>query len=205
MEKTLTLTLKDDDDELSINLDQYDIHKLCNYSKFFETMLTNFREKYMDKILIHVPNVSISENIILSMCDRQWEISSPTIIFFWLRTLQTIMCQTFLCIKPNVHLLKNLEVPAEGFKLLLDVIYSLGYDKNTLLLLSDNIPENYDLRSLDKKLIDKILEFNEQYKCKIVSGYDNGYIKIWDPEVGTLVKTINMQMDTIFYCCFFFR
>lgn len=30
MEKSLTLALKDDDDELSINLDQDDIHKLCN-------------------------------------------------------------------------------------------------------------------------------------------------------------------------------
>lgn len=201
MKKNLTLILHDNDEELSIKLDQNDIFKICNSSNFFKTMLTNFKEQYMDKISILVPNASISENIILSMCDRQNE-TPFSVSPFWNYILQTITCQIFLCIDPHIHLLKDLKIPIEGFKLLLDVIYSIGYDQNTIPLL-DNIPEDYDLHNLDKNLIEKIIEFNEQYKYKIISGHNHGYIKIWDLEFGTVINTIDTQTDKIFYCCFF--
>src|SRR5580698_11286453 len=64
----LVLTLKDGINEITMNLHKIILYSSCSY---FEKMLTNCKEKNLDKITIIVPNIFVTYDIIMSFYYQQ--------------------------------------------------------------------------------------------------------------------------------------
>ena len=178
----ITLTLIDSTNKITM-----DLHKIILYSSciYFEKLLTNFKEKHLNEITIQVPNAFVCYDIIMSFYGQKTNIGNlPN----WQHLLEFVRCYDFLGLESDTNLLKDLEIPSEGFELLLDVVELIGYDNYSNKLVIKNLPKDYDLSKLSKDLIKKILEFNQD---NIVSGNNDGSIKIWNARTGELIKTLH--------------
>src|ERR1700678_1392603 len=82
----LVLTLKDDINEITMNLHKIILYVSCCY---FEKMLTNCKEKNLDKIIIKVPNVFVTYDIIMSFYHQQTNIGN---LPKWKHLLESIKC-----------------------------------------------------------------------------------------------------------------
>ena len=176
----LKLTLQDDHHEITLY-----VHKIILYSKcvYFEKLLTNCKEKYLDDISISVPNAFVCHDIIMSFYGHSTNIGN---LPEWQHLLETIICDDFMGIPNNI--LKNIDVPPEGFELLLQAVNIVGYDKEAINIIRKNVPINYDLSKLDEKLVNKI----EHSEYKIVFAKGN-IIKTWDPTNNIITNTSMMH------------
>ena len=59
-----------------------------------------------------------------------------------------IKCRDFFCLPFESSSIFSLNVPVEGYQLLLDVIDIIGYNNETIQLLIKNMPKDYDLKLL---------------------------------------------------------
>src|SRR6202453_204535 len=82
----LSLTLIDANHEIKINL-----HKIILYSSciYFEKLLTNCKEKYLNEITIDVPNAFIVYDIIMSFYRQKMNIGNYS---EWKYQLELIKC-----------------------------------------------------------------------------------------------------------------
>jgi WD40 repeat protein len=180
----LELTLIDEFNEITINVHKYILYSSCIY---FEKLLTNFKEANSNLITIEVPNAYVSYDIIMGFYQQKTNLANyppfcgqdyPK----WRHLLESIKCLDFFGLKLDQEKITDIEVPAEGFELLLEVIEIIGYNDFTIKTLIKNFPQEYDLSKLSKKLLSKIYEM---IKC-IISVGGNG-IQIWDIENKQLI------------------
>ena len=185
----ITLTLIDRNNEITM-----DLHKIILYSSciYFEKLLTSCKEKHLNEITIEVPNAFVCYDIIMSFYGQKTNIGN---LPGWQHLLESVRCSDFLGLKSDI-LLENLEIPNNGFGLLLDVVDIIGYDFDNTNIVVKNLPKDYDLSKLNKDLIKKILEF---YCNKIVSGSKDGSIKIWNEQTGELINTLNGHSNFVVY------
>ena len=148
----LTLILSDANQEITI-----DLHKIILYSSclYFEKLLTNCKEKHLNKIQIQVPNAFVCYDIIMSFYGQVTNLGN---LQQWYYLLEYIRCCDFLGLEKDITKLKNLKVPKEGFDLLLQIVELFGYDYDTTKLIINNLPDDYDLSKLNKDLIKKIIK-----------------------------------------------
>lgn len=180
----LVLVLKDDLNEMTI-----DVHKniLATNSPYFSKLFSILKEKDQDKITIQVSNINITHDIIMNFYGQK---NNSTNVPKWKYDLETVKCLDYLGIYCDATLISNIKVPPEGYDLLLDVIEIIGYDEETIKLISDNLPNDYDVSKFPKELIDAIIKVNTVYH--IISGSVDETINVWttDPnKTGT--KTCN--------------
>jgi hypothetical protein len=85
----LILTLKDSINEITMNLHKIILYSSCSY---FEKMLTNCKEKNLDRITIIVPNVFVTYDIIMSFYYQQTNFGN---LPKWKHLLESIKCYDF--------------------------------------------------------------------------------------------------------------
>ena len=135
----LTLTLFDGINEISISAHKNILSVACVY---FEKLLTNCKEKNSNNITINVPNTHVSYDIIMSFYHQKTNIGN---LPHWKHLLESFKCYDFFGLEMDPKLLFDLEIPSEGFELLLEVIELIGYDEDMIKLINKNIPNEYDL------------------------------------------------------------
>ena len=109
--------------------------------------------------------------------------------------LEKIVCNDFLGID---YVLTDIDIPSEGFEMLLRITKLVGINKNIINIIKNNIPRNYDLKNLGDNITKKIIEYDEY---KIISGSHDGSIKIWDSVTGELIKTLYEGPSCIYSVC----
>jgi len=97
---------------------EFDCHKLvlCSLSKVFLKMFMFSESKTTYKMT--VPNAIVTKHIIdLFYGASVAEIEPP-----WLFALELIQCRNFLCLETDLTSLFGIDIPNDGFELLLDVL-----------------------------------------------------------------------------------
>lgn len=174
----LLLTIVDAKQKIIINA-----HKNILYanSVYFAKLLTNCQEATLNDITIVVPNAEITESIIMTFYG---------VPFNKLVTIDVIKCYNFLVI-PFEHLLDQIT----NYDELFDLIDSLEYTESRIKLLGEKMPVDYSTKNFPKELISRIN--CHQNKQLVVFSDGDLAIKIWDPEINEIVKTISSEYHYI--------
>jgi WD40 repeat protein len=77
---------------------------------------------------------------------------------------------------------QTMDIPTEGFELLLDVIELVGYDDHTINFLNKNLPASYDLSKFPPELLNSMLKIATTHT--IISGRYDSNIKIQNSEMN---------------------
>lgn len=70
--------------------------------------------------------------------------------------MDLVVCRDFLGLKINSDMIKNIIVPLEGFELLIKVVDLIGFFDETIDVIVQNMPKDYDKSILSDELLDKI-------------------------------------------------
>ncbi|QGR54364.1 btb/poz domain-containing protein [Moumouvirus maliensis] len=203
----LTLILFDGDNTLTI-----DVHKIVLYSScvYFRKLFTF--SKTVEKIIrINVPNVYISRDIIRSFYDKVWDEQKKCFIKIgeydlactkypeWKYNILSHKCNDFFGLDVDFNKIYFLQVPNENFNELLDFVDLLGYDDESIQLLVNNFPPDYDLTNLSRELLLGILE--KLKLCCFAVLDNNDEIKIWNNGSNDKLKMIyNFDRENKIYC-----
>ncbi len=147
----LELILKD-----SNNIIKLDVHKivLLLNSLYFQKLLTTFNECNLNSITIEVPNAYISYDIIMSF----YKIKTNSGFYdHWRYILEAIKCYDFFHLDYDYSKLLSIDIPEEGFQLLLNTIPYLEDNVETFDFIRKSIPKNYDINLLSDDLINKLI------------------------------------------------
>lgn len=153
----LKLILKDETDTIEL-----DVHSiiLSSLSPYFDRLLS-FNKQITEQLMI-VDNAQIMADTIMSLygydpVNHQY----PD----WYYKLEMIKCRSYLCLDYNLSELHNLKIPDNGFDLLLQVAELFDSSNMSIIkLIKYNLPQNYDINSLPKKIID---DLNHTYHITI--------------------------------------
>jgi WD40 repeat protein len=189
----LVLTLHDDTHQLIINVNKNILAASCIY---FEKLFTNCKEKTLNNITVEVPNVYVTNDIIMSFYGQ--EINSGN-LSDTRHLLESIKCNNFLGLYYDLSLLDDIEIPETDFELFLDIADLVGYDDNIIKLINKNLPKEYDLSKFPEELLDEMLDLAQAYM--ITSGSLDGDVKIWDPKSG-YVETLCHHSLQLYYACY---
>lgn len=153
----VTLTLIDDDN----NKKKIKAHKiiLACHSDYFKNL---FLFNCDNELTIRVPNVFVFYDLIISFYGNYSNIAKyPE----WYYQLKIIECKNFLCIENDFSIIEKLDIPDEGFDLLLEIIYKIiGYNDESIRLINKYLPKKYDLSYLPNELIKKMIDtYNNDY------------------------------------------
>jgi WD40 repeat protein len=181
----LSLTLIDSTDQFTMNVHKIILYLSCPY---FEKLLINCKEKYDSQITIKIENIYVAYDIIMLFYNQKTNLANlPN----WEHLLTEFKCRDFFGFPLNPELLVDLIVPNEGFELLLDVVELVGYNENTIKLISDNLPETYDVANFSSELINAICNISRPFF--IVSGCSDHTIIIWNSDTGDIIRTIDVK------------
>lgn len=182
----IRLIIKDiSNNHIAINTNKYVLYSLSSY---FKNLLTFGKEKDQNEIVIEVNHVGVALNAIKDIYQKpEYE---------WI--LETIRQQIYFNISGGIDLsvLERLNIPPEGFDLLMQTLQELNYPITTKLkdLIRRIMPEDYDLGNLPKKFINELVE-HKYYLATTSCGLSS--VKIWKdmyvPTKLSFVSTQNIQ------------
>lgn len=185
----IELVLKDDNN----NTVHMHVHKavLACASEYFCAMFSfDFKKTYQEMI---VPNALIMRDIIM----RFYNVEPQSLeISKWLYILESLRCLNFLCIPLDVKVLYNIEVPAEGFDLFLEVMeyFDVLTDIDLIRTLRHNLPKDYDQSCFSTAMVQAL---SKKDIC-IVSGDNIGSIIIWDTHTKQIIQSLDTDQYTIY-------
>lgn len=191
-----------------INMDAHKIILLAQ-SVYFEKLLTNFvvrdsnnmlvladhKTENICKIIINVSNAHICYDIFQSFYKRDTNVGEYP---YWYHLLESFKCRDFFGLNIDQTLLSNLNIPPEGFEILIDVIDLLGYTDSNIKLINKFLPEGYDLSKFPKVLINTMIEYGMH---DIVISSTRFNINAWNIQKRTLKTHVNENaVETVVAC-----
>lgn len=162
---------------------------LCDNCPFFTKMFNGFKESLEHIIIMKVPDVLITSNILRSFYGHKIDIGQD-----WVSQSKYYMCYDYLGMTYDLPI--KIKVPNESLEELLDLIEIIGYNPRTAKILANNFPVDYDLEKLpldfltviDKELID----------FDVIGLDNNGVVSIFDCTIGTVKKIYEHSSPNIF-------
>jgi WD40 repeat protein len=139
--------------------------------------------KTRNSFVISYDNINVLKYVILSWYGFQEDLGYPT----WKYTLEICKCRNFLCIDTDPKTLYDVNVPLDGFNLLLEVlsVYDLSQDRRLVNSLRKNLPVAleydalYDLLGKDNEaVINELLK-----KDRLIMYLSGDEIKIWNSDL----------------------
>ncbi len=147
----IQLVIKDDSNSITLNVNR---DTLCSKIDYFNKMFNNFVESTKEIVSIHVLNSQIVRDLIESrIYDRKITADKKN----WKYILDLYKCQDYFGIEIDSELMKDLLVPREYFGHLLDIIDLVGYNKNTVNTVVQNIPIDFNVKVFPPKLINNMV------------------------------------------------
>lgn len=194
----IELILYDDQNEITIGFHKYILYAGSSY---FQKLFTTFaKDIALTTHRIEVPNAFIAHDIIISFYGKTTNIGN---LETWQHLLESIKCYDYFGIIFDKSKFINLVIPDDGIELLLKVATDiLNYDDILIDLVIDNVPKEYDVTTINKSLVQRILNYyNDNYKHNnILVTHDDKkeQIKIWDITSHKLLKTVDdVSMDSL--------
>lgn len=176
------------------NIKKFGVYKkkLICY-EYFNNLLNKFKEKDNKEINIIVPNVLVSYDIIMDICDT----SGPKLIYSGQNIpkckyiFELIKCKNFFGLDIDKEILTNLDVEPVYFEDLLMVIDLFGFSDDMIKLIIKNIPFDYDLKKLSKELLEEIIRVDTKYG--LISTSSDDTVKIWDLGTGMATDLVSLH------------
>ncbi|AZL89678.1 BTB/POZ domain-containing protein [Megavirus baoshan] len=190
----LSLTICSDEDNIfnfSDNKITINVHKCVLYSSstYFKNLFTLGSESNQDKIIIRVPNVFITCDIIASFYGQT---INSTDYPDWLYKLEYIRCCDYIGVIFNTKNIRNILIPEKYFEFLINITEIANYDENIIECLAKNIPNNYDLSKLPDKIKDKLYKYN-----LLIISCNKNTINIHNVLNKSLISTYTMKGKNI--------
>ncbi|AUV58979.1 BTB POZ domain-containing protein [Bandra megavirus] len=161
------IILVDDKNQLSLNLHRVILFARC---QFFEKMFSNFVEAKQFDVIVHVIDVDVAQDIIKNIYG--FEINQPD---NWQYKLKYYICCDYFGLKCQLPV--NIKIPNDCFDDLLNLIDIIGYTNETIQIISNNLPLNYDISNLSVELLREIN--NNIYSNDMITlGYKFGITNI---------------------------
>ncbi|UFX99910.1 BTB/POZ domain-containing protein [Megavirus baoshan] len=138
------IILVDDKKQLSLNLHRIVLSTRC---KFFEKMFSNFNQQF--KNIMQVIDVDIAQDIFKFFYGFELNQSDD-----WQYKLKYYICCDYFgldCVLPT-----DIKVSSDCFDDLLDLVEIIGYTDETIKLLANNLPSDYDISTLPIELVKEI-------------------------------------------------
>jgi WD40 repeat protein len=176
----------------SITIHAHKIILACS-SKYFKKLFTIGNGKNKPTIEVHVRNCMIAHDIILTFYKKNEDTSIELTSYpKWKYILETTMCRDFFSLHIDISLLYDLNVPSEGFDLLIETVALFDFvnDYELMQTIKNNFPDDYELNKLSIDFIKEIIEVSNR---KFISGSKDKTIKIWDAYSGKLLKTLEVE------------
>src|SRR4051812_40847053 len=142
----LELTLIDNTTQIIFNINK---EKILSIPLFKSLLAEGFNENNTNKIKLNVPDCYGIYKIIMSLINSNYE-----------SRLNEVVCRNFLGLDFDPSILDNLEIPENGFEMLLDAVNIVGYNEMTVKILHRHIPEKYSILNFSKELLKAIIEFD---------------------------------------------
>ncbi|AQN68732.1 BTB/POZ domain protein [Saudi moumouvirus] len=155
----VTIILEDGVKRLPLKLHRVILYNRC---KFFKGLFSNLKESHETENIVEVVNVDIAKDIIKKIygfTDLKYETD-------WRYMLKYYKCCDYFMLNPEIP--KNIKVSSDEFDELFDLLDDIGYNEETMKIIADNMPTNYNLSNLP---IEFIKEFDN-----FVSSSDFAYI-----------------------------
>jgi len=177
-----------------LNSVQMDLHKVIlapNSKTCCDFFSYHKRSLY---ITLKVDNLEATKAVILSFYGYPINLEYPE----WRSRLEIARSKLFLK-TPNCqehqHQLHNLEVPAEGYDLLLDVAKRYDQiDRSLISILRWNMPNNYDLSLIPIELADKSID-KKNFLALIVSGKSIYILNLDGTSISNVVRHFNHDFE----------
>lgn len=138
----LTIEFVDNHTKSKVHVHKNILYLGCSY---FRSMFNRFSESNSREIVIKVPDVNASIDII------KYFYGIETTNDYWKYILNTYVCKKFFGLETEFP--ANITVVFDDIEEFLDFIDKMGYDDNTLKLIVKNIPESYNLQTFPKYFI----------------------------------------------------
>lgn len=156
----------DDKNQLSLNLHRVILFARC---QFFEKMFLNFKETTQFDVIVNVIDAEVAIDIIKFIYG--FELNQPD---NWQYKLKYYICCDYFGLK--YQLPTNIKIPSDCFDDLLNLVDIIGYNNDTIQILANNLPIDYNISNLPVELL---REINNIYSNDmIISGYKYGIMNI---------------------------
>lgn len=175
----LTIEFVDNHTKSKIHVHKNILYLGCSY---FRSMFNGFSELNSREIVIKVPDVNTSIDVIKYFYGV--EITDND---HWKYVLDKYMCKKFFGLKTEFP--ANITVVPDEIEDFLDFIDKMGYDDNTLKLIAKNIPESYNLQTFPKYFVKALFGVLDTKYLILVS--DRGIILV--DINGTTYKSIEFD------------
>ncbi|AGC02380.1 BTB/POZ domain-containing protein [Acanthamoeba polyphaga moumouvirus] len=155
----VTIILDDGIKRLPLKLHRVILYNRC---KFFKGLFTDLKESHAKENVIQVINVDIAKDIIKKIygfTDLKYEKD-------WRYMLKYYKCCDYFMLDPEIP--KNVKVSTDQFDELFDLLDEVGYNEDTMKIIADNMPTNYNLSNLP-------IEFIKEFDNYVLSS-DFAYI-----------------------------
>nr|WBF71175.1 hypothetical protein [Megavirus caiporensis] len=148
------IILQDDNKQLSLNLHRIVLSIRCT---FFQKMFSNFNQKFEN--IVQVIDVDIAKDIIKLIYGFELNQSDN-----WQYKLKYYICCDYFGL--DCQLPTDIKVSSDCFDNLLDLIETIGYTDETIKILADNMPSDYDISTLPIELVKELN--NHIYSSNII-------------------------------------
>lgn len=179
----LTLILDDHTDKKIINVNKIVLYEKCIC---FEKLLSSLPNQ--SEFIIKVHNADVAYDTIIGLYGIDSNIKNYP---GWKHQLETFICRHSFELPNDNFQIKDIQVPPEGFNLLIEVINIIGYNTDTISAIADNLPEICDLSIFPDNIRDKIHEFRNKH---YIFTYDNDTktVSIINTENGKIIRSVNL-------------
>ncbi|AKI79571.1 putative BTB/POZ domain and WD-repeat protein [Acanthamoeba polyphaga mimivirus] len=178
----VTIVLDDGNCQTTLDLHKAVLASKCTY---FYNLFTKFSESKQSVIKINVANSYVTANIIASFYSQNTDTRNYP---HWKYYLLEIMCLDFLGLEYDLEYFSKIQVPVEGFELLLDVVDIIGYTSDTIPIIARNLPHDYDFTKFPMELIEQLIKY--VYSFDIILVNSNGIIDFFNIH-GDKIKSIS--------------
>ncbi|AKI79835.1 BTB domain-containing protein [Acanthamoeba polyphaga mimivirus] len=144
----LTIEFIDNHNKTKIHVHKNILYLGCSY---FRSMFNGFSELNSREIIIRVPDVNASIDVIKYFYGIEITNNNN-----WKYDLNIYACKKFFGLETEFPV--NIIVVPSEIEDFLDFIDKIGYDDNTLKLIAKNLPESYNLQKFPKNFIKALFE-----------------------------------------------
>ncbi|AZL89300.1 BTB/POZ domain-containing protein,ankyrin repeat protein [Megavirus baoshan] len=147
---------------------------------YFQNILTKFKENFINRIKIIVPNALISYDVIMSLFGEKTNIGN---IPEYQHILETIICHDFFCLDIDYNSLNDIVLPFDDlntFNLLIKTLNIINKVDEYIDLIFTYIPKNYNFNESCCDFFNIFTKFSQTKYLVIGNRGDYSIIAIFD-------------------------
>ncbi|AVL93882.1 putative BTB/POZ domain-containing protein [Megavirus vitis] len=191
----IKLILEDIKIQITFSLNKIDLI-ICG--SYFENLLTKFKENFIKRIKIIVPNAFVSYDVIMSLLGKKTNIGN---IPDYQHILETIICRNFFCLDIDYNFLNNIILPIDDlimFNLLIKTLTVINKVDDYIDLIFTYVPKNYNFNESHYDFLNTFTKFSQTKYLITGNRGDYSIIAIFDLNKKIIQRVKPGKIDVVF-------